>query len=90
MKYKDILEWLIFHEKLGYWIIFFTISFIILLIIYLFMCNIRLHFHIRAINRDKERLMQEKDLMRQGLATATEKTPEPEKTEEPKKEEQND
>lgn len=65
-QYLQLLEWFNAHPDLSYWIVFFSISFTFLIFSYLIITNLRLHFHIRSLNRDKQRLMEEKDLMRMG------------------------
>jgi len=64
--YLELLGWLNGHPDLSYWFVFFIVSFTFLLFFYLVITNLRLHFHIRSLNRDKQRLMEEKDLMRKG------------------------
>ena len=65
--YFDLLTWLQAYPNLGYWISLLSVSFITLLVLYLFVTNLRLHRHIRSLGKDKQRLMQEKDMMRQGM-----------------------
>jgi hypothetical protein len=65
-RYLQLLNWLTEHPDLSYWIFFFSLAFGTLFLIYLIITNLRLHFHIRSLNRDKQRLMEEKDLMRMG------------------------
>jgi hypothetical protein len=65
--YFDLLAWLQGYPNLGYWISLLSVSFITLLLMYLFVTNLRLHRHIRSLTEDKQRLMQEKDMMRQGM-----------------------
>lgn len=72
--YIKLIQWLNENPKFSYWIVLFCVSFILLLMIYLFITNLRLHLHIKTLNKDKDRLMQEKDLMRKGLEK--EKAPE--------------
>ncbi|MBF0243748.1 MAG: hypothetical protein HQL31_00560 [Planctomycetes bacterium] len=64
--YNFVLNWLLAKNYLGFIIVIFVLSFSILLTAYLIMSNLRLHLHIRSLNKDKARLMEEKDLMRQG------------------------
>ena len=64
--YADLIQWCTENPILSYWISIFGTSFIVLFIIYILFSNARLHLHIRRLNQDKERLMQEKDLMRLG------------------------
>lgn len=74
-RYIQVLEWLSAHPNFSYWIVFFVLVFTILMFIYLIITNLRLHFHIRSLNRDKQRLMEEKDMMR--IARNQQDVPEP-------------
>lgn len=47
--------------------VFFTVSFLTLFVVYLIATTFRMQLHIRRLNGDKRRLMEEKDLMRKGL-----------------------
>lgn len=65
-----VLGWLQENRKLGLFLSLFACSFVLLLVVYLLLANLRMHVHIRRLNRDKSRLMEEKDLMRRGLQAA--------------------
>jgi hypothetical protein len=65
--YFNLLAWLQEYPNLGYWVSLLSVSFITLLLLYFFITNLRLHKHIRSLGEDKQRLMQEKDMMRQGM-----------------------
>ena len=65
--YKELTIWLAENPNFSYWIVLFSVTFVFLLLVYVIVSNIRLHMHITSLVSDKERLMQEKDLMRKGL-----------------------
>ena len=65
--YLQILSWLQLHDKLGFWVLVVSASFLTLGAIYLLLTNWRLHRYIRVLKADKLRLMEEKDLMRRGM-----------------------
>ncbi len=64
--YINILEWCLANPKFSFWITIFTSSLLILWLIYLILTNFRLHAYIGTLKTDKDRLMQEKDLIRLG------------------------
>lgn len=63
----QMLSWMQENRRLGFLLVFMTSAFLALFILYLIVANIRLHIRIRQLNRDKNRLMEEKDLMRRGI-----------------------
>jgi hypothetical protein len=54
------------NPKFSFWIVVFSLSLILLWLIYLILTNFRLHAFIISLKKDKGRLMQEKDLIRLG------------------------
>jgi hypothetical protein len=70
-QYFELIQWLVEHPNLSYWVSLLISAFVILTMMYLIITNLRLHRHIRGLNRDKQRLMEEKDLMRRGAQSQT-------------------
>ncbi len=70
--YHRLLDWLVENPALSYWVVLLGVSFVLLMLLYLFVTNIRLHAHIRVLNKDKLRLMEEKDLIRRGAKEQSE------------------
>jgi hypothetical protein len=70
--FHRLFDWLVENPALSYWVVLLSASFVLLLILYLFVTNIRLHAHIRMLNKDKLRLMEEKDLIRRGAKEQSE------------------
>ena len=64
--FHRLLDWLVENPALSYWVVLLGASFVLLVMLYLFVTNMRLHAHIRVLNKDKLRLMEEKDLIRRG------------------------
>lgn len=71
-RYIQMLDWFHAHPTAGYWISIVLFSFFVLLLVYLVITNLRLHHHIHQLQRDKQRLMEEKDLMRLGRSNPSE------------------
>lgn len=70
--YHHLVTWLGDNPALSYWVVLLGGAFVLLTIIYLLVTNIRLHAHIRSLNKDKLRLMEEKDLIRRGAKEQSE------------------
>lgn len=66
--YLQWLSWLQEHPNLGYWMCLLISTFTMFLLIYFVLTNLRLHRHIRQLSLDKQRLMEEKDLIRKGAS----------------------
>jgi hypothetical protein len=64
--YINIIQWCLSNPKFSFWITIFSFSLILLWLIYLILTNFRLHAYIGSLKIDKDRLMQEKDLIRLG------------------------
>jgi hypothetical protein len=64
--YLSVIEWCAANPKLSFWVTIFSVSLILLWLIYLILTNLRLQVYISSLKKDKDRLMQEKDLIRLG------------------------
>jgi hypothetical protein len=60
------IQWCQDNPKFSFWIVVFSGSLFILWLLYLILTNMRLHAYIGSLKKDKDRLMQEKDLIRLG------------------------
>ncbi len=63
-----ILDWLRDKPKTGFWILVIVLGFLLLSLAFLIIDNLRLKLHIVRIDRDKKRLMEEKDMMRKAVS----------------------
>jgi hypothetical protein len=64
--YISVIEWCLENPKFSFWIAVFSGSLLTLWLLYLILTNFRLHAYIGILKKDKDRLMQEKDLIRLG------------------------
>ncbi len=67
--YLGILDWLKDKPKTGFWILVIVLGFLLLSLVFLIIDNLRLKLHIVRIDRDKKRLMEEKDMMRKAVSS---------------------